>query len=137
MLRPGGRLTLSVWGVPERNPWAAILPRMLVERGDMPPPEPGVPGPFSMADEARTRALLEGAGFGTIRTEEVPVRWAFRDLDEFLAFAADVAPFAMLLRRLPESERDAIKAQLAAAFGPFLADGEYVLPGVALCVVAG
>jgi ubiquinone/menaquinone biosynthesis C-methylase UbiE len=65
VLRPGGRLALAVWGVPERNPWAAIGGRMLVERGHMPPPEPGAPRVFSMGSEERTRALVEGAGFAT------------------------------------------------------------------------
>jgi len=44
VLRPAGRLALSVWGAPEHNPWAAIGGRALVERGHMRPPEPGAPG---------------------------------------------------------------------------------------------
>ena len=63
VLRPGGRLALSVWGAPERNPWASIGGMILIERGHMPPPEPGAPGVFSMATEEHTRALLDGAGF--------------------------------------------------------------------------
>lgn len=34
VLRSGGRLALSVWGAPERNPWASIGGRILVERGE-------------------------------------------------------------------------------------------------------
>jgi hypothetical protein len=45
----------------------------LVERGHVPPPEPGAPGGFSMASEERTRELLEGAGFTTVRIEGVAV----------------------------------------------------------------
>ena len=75
VLRPGGRVALSVWGEPERNPWASIAGRFLVERGHMPPPEPGAPGAFSMASEERTRELLEGAGFTAVRIEEVAVQW--------------------------------------------------------------
>src|SRR5262245_2040503 len=55
VLRPGGRLALSVWGAPERNPWATIGAMTLVERGHIPPPEPGAPGVFAMASEKRTR----------------------------------------------------------------------------------
>jgi ubiquinone/menaquinone biosynthesis C-methylase UbiE len=43
VLCPGGRLALAVWGAPERNPWASIGFRLLVERGYMPPPESGAP----------------------------------------------------------------------------------------------
>jgi ubiquinone/menaquinone biosynthesis C-methylase UbiE len=137
VLRPGGRLALSVWGAPERNPWASIGGMILVERGHMAPPEPGAPGVFSMAREERTRALLDGAGFRSVRTEEVPVRFEFRALEDYEQWVIDVAgPFAMLVRGLPEDEREVLRARLREAFVPFAADGGYVLPGVALCAVA-
>jgi SAM-dependent methyltransferase len=137
VLRPGGRLALAVWAAAERNPWAAIGGRMLVERGHMPPPEPEAPGVFSMGSEERIRALLEGAGFAEIRIEEVPVRFTFSDVDDYVSFAAETAgPFAMVIRGLSESERQTIEAQLAEAFTPFAADGGYELPGVALAAVA-
>jgi SAM-dependent methyltransferase len=137
VLRPGGRLALSVWGAPERNPWASIGGRILVERGHMPAPEPGAPGIFGMASEERTRGLLEGAGFTAVRTEEVPVRWVFRNLDEYERWVTEVAgPVAMVVRGLSAGERDALKSQLTEAFDPFVAGGGYELPGVALCAVA-
>jgi len=137
VLRPGGRLALSVWGAPERNPWASIGGMILVERGHMTPPDPEAPGAFSMASEERTGALLGGAGFGSLRTEEVPVRFAFRDLDDYVQWVIDVAgPFAMVLRGLCEDEREVLRARLREAFVPFATDGGYELPGVALCAIA-
>jgi ubiquinone/menaquinone biosynthesis C-methylase UbiE len=137
VLRPRGRLALSVWGAPERNPWAAIGARILVERGQMPPPEPERPGIFAMASEERTRGLLDGAGFSAVRTEEVPVRFAFRDIDEYERWVLEVTgPVAMAVRALSEAERKSLMAELEEAFSPFVADGGYELPGVALCAVA-
>ncbi len=137
VLRPAGRVALSVWGAPERNPWASIGGRILVERGHMPPPEPGAPGVFSMASEERTRELLDGAGFSSIRTEEVPVRFAFRDLDDYEQWVIDVAgSFATVVRGLSEDEREVLRARLREAFVAFAADGGYELPGAALCAVA-
>jgi ubiquinone/menaquinone biosynthesis C-methylase UbiE len=137
VLRPGGRLALAVWGAPERNPWATIGFGLLIERGHMPPPEPGAPGPFAMASEAHVRALLEGAGFTAVRTEEAPVRFTFRDIDDYTTYATDTGgPAALVLRGLPESEREVLKTHLGAAFAPFAADGGYEIPGVALCAVA-
>lgn len=137
VLRPGGRLSLSVWGIPERNPWAAIGGRILVKRGHMPPPDPATPGVFSMASEERTRALLQGAGFTAVRTEEVPVRFAFRDLDEYERWVTEVAgPFAVVVRGLSEGERKALKAQLEETFVPFTAARGYELPGLALSALA-
>jgi SAM-dependent methyltransferase len=136
VLRPGGRLALSVWGTPERNPWAAIGGMILIQRGHMPPPAPGAPGIFSMASEERTRELLEGAGFASVRMEEVPIRFPFGNLDDYETWVREVAgSFAVVVRGLPSGEREALKAQLKEAFAPFVADGGYELPGVALCAV--
>ena len=138
VLRPGGRVALSVWGTPERNPWATIGAMILVQRGHMPPPQPGAPGIFSMASEERTRELLEGAGLALVRTEEVPVRFPFGDLEDYESWAMEVAgPLAMVLRGLSEAEREALKVELEEGFTPFVvADGGYELPGLALCAVA-
>jgi SAM-dependent methyltransferase len=137
VLRSGGRLALSVWGAPERNPWASFGGRLLVERGHFPPPEPGAPGVFSMASEERTRALLDGARFTDVRTEEVPVSFAFHDVDDYVRWVMEVGgPFAIVVRGLPEDERRAVKELLAAAFVPFEAAGGYRVPGTAVCAVA-
>ena len=83
VLRPGGRLALAVWGAPERNPWVTLGLGQLVERGHLPAPDPCAPSAFALASAQRTRALLEAAGFTSVRTEEIPVRFTFRDLDEY------------------------------------------------------
>ncbi len=127
VLRPGGRLALSV----------SIGARILVERGHIPPPEPEAPGVFRLASEGRTEALLDRAGFGSVRTEQVPLRFAFRDLADYERWLIDVTgPLAVVLRRLPEDERDVFRARLKEALVPFSADGGHDLPGVALCAVA-
>ena len=137
VLRPGGRLALSVWGAPERNPWGSIGGMILVESGHMAPPEPEGPGVFSMASAKRTTALLESAGFMYVRTEEVPVSFAFRALDDYLQWVIEVAgPFAMVVRGLSDDEREVLRARLGEAFVPFATDAGYELPGVALCAVA-
>ncbi|MFW5877102.1 MAG: class I SAM-dependent methyltransferase [Myxococcota bacterium] len=137
VLRPGGRLALSVWGAPERNPWASIGAKVLVEQGHIAPPEPGAPGIFSMASEERTRRLLGEAGFANVRTEEVPMGFTFGGIDDYVKWVMDVAgPFAVVVRGLSEPDREAVKARLGEEFAPFEGAGGYTLPGVALTAVA-
>ncbi|MGH3133264.1 MAG: class I SAM-dependent methyltransferase, partial [Gaiellaceae bacterium] len=137
VLRPGGRLAFAVFASAERNPWASICARLFVERGHAPPPEPGTPGIFALGSEERTRGLLEEAGFTNVRMEEVPMRFLFTDLDEYLSWATNTAgALAMVLRGLPGHELEWIEAELERAFAPFAVDGGYELPGVALVAVA-
>jgi SAM-dependent methyltransferase len=138
VLRSGGRLALAVWRSPERNPFFALIGISLVQRGHIPAPEPPpVPGIFAMASVERTSALLQGAGFGEVRTEEVPVRFVLPDLDEYLNAVADTAgPLALALRGLPEAERAAVKREVEDSFSRFAAGDGYEVPGVALCAVA-
>lgn len=134
VLRPGGRLALSVWGAPERNPFFTAIVIALVQRGLMPPPDPAGPGLFSMADPARTKRLLETAGFSDVRTEEVPVCFEIPDIDEYVDVISDTAgSIALAVRELPGPDRHAVKAQAEAALERFSEHGGYRIPGVALC----
>lgn len=137
VLRPGGRLVLSVWGRPEDNPWAAVVARFLVERGHMQPPAPGAPGVFSMGSEERTRTLLGDAGFRDVETEEIPVRFAFRDLEDYLGWAVNAAgAVAIVLRGLPDGDRAPLEAELERAFEPFRTGDGYAIPAGSLNAVA-
>jgi ubiquinone/menaquinone biosynthesis C-methylase UbiE len=138
VLRPGGRLTLAVWGPPEQNPFFAILGINLTTRGLIPPPEPPpAPGLFNMASAERTTALLHGAGFVDVRTEEVPVRFRLRDLDEYIGLVADTAgPLGLALRGLSDPELANVKAEVEESFGRFAAGTGYRLPGLTLCALA-
>ncbi len=90
-----------------------------------------------MASAERTRGLLEGAGFDAVRTEEVPVRFPVADIDQYIAITtATAGPMAMALRGVSEIQREELKAQLAEAFAPFVAESGYELPGLALAAVA-
>jgi hypothetical protein len=63
--------------------------------------------------------------------------FAFRDLDDYEQWLTDVAgPFAILVRGLPEDEREVLRARLREAFAPFATDGGCELPGLALCALA-
>jgi hypothetical protein len=90
-----------------------------------------------MGNEERTRALLAGAGFTDIRTEHVPTRFAFRDVDDYLRWVMEIAgPMAAAVRGLPDDERRIVEQLLEDAFVPFEDAGGYSVPGVALCAVA-
>jgi SAM-dependent methyltransferase len=133
VLRDGGRLSLSVWAAPERNPWASIPGRALIEHTGAPPPDPEDPGIFAMADSGRVRSLVREAGFGEPHLEEVVVGWRFEDFDDYWGFVTQLAgAIAMVLQAMPEKDREAVRTRVERATGDFRAGGGLELPGVAL-----
>jgi ubiquinone/menaquinone biosynthesis C-methylase UbiE len=137
VLRPGGRLSLAVWGSPERNPFFTTIAMALVQRDLMPPPDLEVPGIFFMASPERTAGLLEGAGFVEVRTEEIAVELPMASVEEYVEFVKDTSgPIAFALMETPAEQREELNPPLEEAMAPFAADRGYVFPGVALAAVA-
>lgn len=137
VLRPGGRVALAVWGAPDRNPFFSVIAGTLGQRGHLPPSRDGAPSPFSMASPDHTRGLLRAGGFDDVTSEELPLTFAYRDLDEYLDFMTDIAgPVAVALRRLSDHERGVVAALVGQAIAPFLTDDGYRFPGLALVATA-
>lgn len=108
-IRPGGRLTLLTWQSPAHNEWIGAFTRALAGR-EVPPSAADVPGPFSLSDPDRVRALLEGAGFSDVHLEghAEPMHYG-RD-------AADAHAFVLgLLGWMLEGKADADRARASDA----------------------
>ena len=133
VLRRGGRLAFAVWGTPDRNPWAAVPAMTLMQRGHMPPPEPGAPGIFALGEPERIRDLVGEAGFAQpVQIEELAVefRWAnFDDLwDTLLRITG---PLSRVITALPDDEREATRTAMEENVAQFRGeDGTYRAPGV-------
>jgi len=136
VLHSGGPLAFAVWADPERNPWAAIPAKTLVERGHMPAPEPGAPGIFALADHDRIRSLVSGAGFGEPELEEIPFAFEYKDFDDLWDSLVRLAgPLAYAIKALDEDERRATYEAIEKNVAPFRnEDGSYSAP--ALCIGA-
>jgi ubiquinone/menaquinone biosynthesis C-methylase UbiE len=137
VLREDGRVSCAVFSGPERNPWAALPARILVERGHMAPPTPGTPGILALADRDRLRQLFTGAGFGDPSIEEVGFTIhadAFDDYWGLLTRATGV--IAMVLGRLNPDELGRVRAQVTDAIGRFRGDGHFEIPAQSLVVSA-
>ncbi len=124
VLRDGGRLCFAVWASPDRNLWAAIPGIEMIGRGHLPPPDPGNPGIFGLADTDRIRELVAGAGFGDPDIEQVGVTWDYGTADEHWRMTMELAgPLAEAIRNLPEDERESVRAAVAEKVDEALAGG--------------
>jgi SAM-dependent methyltransferase len=138
VLRPGGRVALAVWDVAERNPWATIPSRALVELSHAEPPDPNQPGPFALGSPGKLRDLLDSAGFLEVMVETVEVERKFEDADEFLAETRDLSMmFAAAWVRLTAPDRSKVADAIASSLAPYRSeDGSLVLPGRSLVATA-
>ena len=72
VLRPGGRVAISVWGPRERNPWLGVVMDAVSAQTGRPIPPPGVPGPFSLGDSDALAVVLRDAGLADVVVGEQP-----------------------------------------------------------------
>lgn len=101
---PGGRLALLVWRDLADNEWLREFLTALSAGGPLPVPPQGAPGPMSLADPDRLRALLSGAGLDEVRLLPVerPI-WFGTDGDD--AFRRLPDQFGWLLSNMPPQAR--------------------------------
>jgi SAM-dependent methyltransferase len=134
VLRPGGRVAVSVWAEPASNPWLSVLLDSVSEHVGMPIPPPGVPGPFSLADPDRLVELLTAAGFDAVDLQSVAVPCRDASFDDLWSSRVALAgPLRAVLDGMPDDDRNAIRERAAAAAAPYAtATGGYEFPGLAL-----
>jgi SAM-dependent methyltransferase len=137
VLRPGGKLAFSVWGPADRNLWALHPAALLVERGMLTPPEPGMPGIFALADTERIKSVVKAAGFGDPQIHEVPIEWTYQSFDDYWDFVSQVSgPIAFAIQKLSDADVADVKEKLRERTAGFAEKDGFRLPGLCLNVVA-
>lgn len=133
-LKPGGRIALSVWGKPERNPWIALPVMVLRKYVDMPTPQPGEPGILAFADGDRLVSTLREAGFRDVEIEEMELPMAvFESGREYWQQTREIAaPIAAVVERLSADLQRTVGEEIAAAAGGGDPDGKVSLNGCPL-----
>jgi SAM-dependent methyltransferase len=109
VLRPGGRLVLSVWQGLERHPFFQTLHAASRRRIGT----SGVEAAFSLGDAGELRHYLAEAGLIQIEIEPVSLTVHIPQPQEFLAWEVDVNPAAIpALRHLDPQAQQAILADI-------------------------
>jgi SAM-dependent methyltransferase len=138
VLRPGGALAFSVFTTAEENPWFTLPARTFVDRGHVPPPEPGSRGVFSTGDPGRIRELVTGASFADPEIEAIGFAFEHPDEDDVWKAILDLkGPLATAISSLEVEEREAIRNAVIDGFAPYRsADGSYLVPARSWGVLA-
>jgi hypothetical protein len=120
-LRSGGRMVMIAWQSPAENEWIREIAGALAVGRPLPTPPPDAPGPFSLSDPARVRALLGAAGFVDVDLTGVSApEWFGADAGDAHAFVLGLMDW--LVRDLDDTARtqaaDALRSTMDAHAGP-------------------
>lgn len=133
VLRPGGRLAVSVWGPRERNPWLGLVLDAASAQLGAPVPPPGMPGPFSLQQADQLAPLLSAAGVKDVAIEELAVSTRASSFEEWWERTCALAgPLANVLAALPKRASKELRARAREAARAYETGDGLQFPGVTL-----
>ena len=135
VLRAGSRYAVSVWDVPERNPFGAVFSRAVAEVYETPLPEAGAPGPFRLAKTDDLAKALRTGGMTSFEIESRPMHFAYDSVQQYIAITRDFAcGLKPRFEASSEAERERLESILRRLLEPFVDDrGTVRLPATPLC----
>ena len=114
-LRKGGRLCFICWRALTDNPAMMVpLNAALMHLPPLPPPNPDAPGPASLSDPQRIRAILSDAGFAQIDIAQNDMMVGAISVDEAMELALYCGPLGAMLRENPD-KRDVVISDVRKA----------------------
>ena len=138
-LKPTGRIAFACWRTLPENPWAALPIQAVADLIDIPKPEPGAPGPFSMADRARIESILKGAGFADIAIAPLDRKVAIGGTGTLAEINRLIIRLGPVSRLLADADEDTIKqaeTRTCEALTPYYDGMQVTLPGAAWICMA-
>jgi SAM-dependent methyltransferase len=129
--KPGARIVIMTWGLPDGMEAASILAAL---KPLLPPPPPGAPGPFALSDESALRSFAEDAGLSPAEILDVESPWHYPDLATALR---GLKGSGVTVKAIENSGEDAVDAAHVEALSPFRqADGSYAIGASFRCLIA-
>jgi SAM-dependent methyltransferase len=113
VLKPGGTLVISVLGNPKETEAAAYFTAV---GAFLPPPPPGMPGPFALSMNGALEALVTQAGMNPGKVEIMDCPWKYPDEQTLLRALLATGPSIMAIQRAGE---DAVRGAILHALAPF------------------
>jgi SAM-dependent methyltransferase len=138
-LRKGGRLCMAVWAsIAENLHWKIPLEIAVKHLGHPAPVPPNEPGPMAFRDPAYLRDILTKAGFTDIAITPQTFRIVGQTAESEAEHSAMFGPAWRLMeeKQAPEAARQAIVAETATAFAPYMTPEGLRLPGTVLIAKA-
>jgi len=119
-LRDGGRIAAVVYSTPERNEFFSLPVSIIRTRAELPPPQPGQPGPFSLGAPGVLEQALVEAGFGDVSVQTVPAPLRLPSAAECTRFEREsFGALHQMLAGLPAEQHPAVWDEIESALRRF------------------
>jgi len=128
-LRDGGRIAAVVYSTPDRNGFFSVPVSIIRERAQLPAPQPGQPGPFSLGSPGTLESVLTDAGFRDVHVEVVPSPLRLPSAADCVRFERDsFGALHQMLAGLDDAQRSAAWAEIETKLAQFETGDGFVGP---------
>ena len=135
VLKPGGRIAVAVWNVPEKNFWVTVTGGTINRNMQLPVPPPEAPGMFRCAEEGLIQGLFQQAGLKNISEKEVTGKLKSGTTDVYWNMMTEVAaPFVAALSQADDAMKEKIKTEVYQALNQKYPDGNIIIDSSALVI---
>jgi len=135
VLRPGGRIAVSVWSTGDKVPWIHAIMGPMLEHAE--PDETGyIPTPYETGGPGEMVAFLELAGFQNALEERRSYSLAFDDEEAYLHAILKATPIGHSLSEEPETVQQEILRKTRENLGPWKTNQGLSIPGEGVIVSA-
>jgi hypothetical protein len=118
--RDRAKLRFVAWRSPAENPFMTQAERATAHLlPNIPPREPGAPGPFALADRQRITSILEDSGWTSIDIRPLDESCTFPESD-LVRYVTQLGPVGRAFPELDEGTRTQVIATLRPAFDPYV-----------------
>ncbi|MDH4091264.1 MAG: class I SAM-dependent methyltransferase [Cyclobacteriaceae bacterium] len=135
VLKPGGRIAVSVWGAPEKNFWVTAIAGTINRNMQLPPPPPEAPGMFRCAKSGLIQDLFKQAGFKNTTEKELAGKLKCGTTDVYWNMMTEIAaPFVAALSKADDAMREKIKREVYQIVKEKYPDGNVTIDASSLIV---
>jgi SAM-dependent methyltransferase len=119
-VRPGGRVAALVISTPERNPFFSVPAKVIRERAGLPPPQPGMPGPFVLGAPGAAEAVFGKTGLKDVQSRSFAHLLELPSVSEFIRFLGEAfGALHMMMTSMDDAAKQATWDAVAEALAPF------------------
>ena len=113
VLKPGGRISIAVWGLAEKNFWISAILNTIHQELNLPAVAPGSPGMFRCGEPGLLAGVFKEAGFRNLHEKEVTGKLYCITNEHYWNIMNEVAPpVASAMSKAGPLSKDKIKKEV-------------------------